>query len=1140
MPPTAPLLPLLGVLVALMAGIGGLGAAESGQQDERAAQALTQAAKDAGHRRLDSAGGLRRAAPAAPTRAAITRAAATPISIGSVTVASPASATQVPQFAKLELLVPLTTGVPATSFYNPDPANGGLTLVGTFTGPSASWTIPGFYDGTNWRIRFAADTVGTWSYVVSAQDASGSSSSAQGAFTVVANPGNHGWVRISGGHLAYSADGTPFVGIGHNNGWLDAVETPAISAMPGIGENVLSFWLADPFGSINRNPIEASTPTGNGIGIYDQTSCATIDSLFADAEQAGVKLLPSIWAHDQLWDGVTPPATGGATGSWSGNAYSQIIDPATSKAILPIDFFRIVDSSNANTPQWTYQTNFYRYLIARWGYSTSLLGWVGVVEIDQTTGYLTTPDGASLGDAWCQSVQGYFALNDPFRGAGAALGTVPVAFSKTDQDGAGALAFDPSNPSFAMRIVDSYKSQSDPVGIATTIASETQILATNGTTPCFHSEFAALVTTPDTIEPLHFHNAVWAGIAAGAALTPLKYCDGSTSFPMINNATIGYEAHITQLAAFLHTVPYAGSATVASAQLAVSGVAQGAGGTTQAVNAWGQALSDRAFAWLQATSTNQGTHVVSSGTLGSGALAVAGLNNGAYQATWYDPWATSLTPVALATPSASGGTMSIAIPASPSGHADLALSLRQLPTATAQTVSVVAGTAIAITLAGTAGGDTLGAAAITTLPAMGALNQTNDGTSLGAAIATVPTAVTTAAPAAPMVIYTAGTTTGSDGFQFTVTDAADGLVSLPATVTVTIVPVNQPPTFTAGANISLNEDVLSATYPAWATNVLNGPGDLSTLTGFTVTTDQPALFSTPPAIAISGTTGTLSFNLKPNVYSSGTPVTPIHATATLMDSGLTAGGGGNSCSHAFTITINQIPLKPALAPQSLTSWPTYPLVVALNGSVPDGAPLAYAIASPPTNGTVRLVSGPPAQAIYTAKAGTTGADAFSVVVTDTVAAGANQGQSLATTTTFSLSVVPNLPPTATAQDLAVPENQALGIVLLGNDPDHAPDPVLTFAITTPPAHGTLSGTPPSLTYTPQTDYVGADSFAFTAFDGLATSAPATVGITVMASGSGTSGTGGGRCGSGNGFAALALLALTLGSGWRWRRVRAGC
>ena len=56
--------------------------------------------------------------------------------------------------------------------------------------------------------------------------------------------------------------------------------------------------------------------------------------------------------------------------------------------------------------------------------------------------------------------------------------------------------------------------------------------------------------------------------------------------------------------------------------------------------------------------------------------------------------------------------------------------------------------------------------------------------------------------------------------------------------------------------------------------------------------------------------------------------------------------------------------------------------------------------------------------------------------------------------------------------------------------------LLTFAIVAAPAHGTLTGDAPNLTYTPALNYNGADSFTFTANDGTAESVTAAVSITV--------------------------------------------
>jgi hypothetical protein len=76
------------------------------------------------------------------------------------------------------------------------------------------------------------------------------------------------------------------------------------------------------------------------------------------------------------------------------------------------------------------------------------------------------------------------------------------------------------------------------------------------------------------------------------------------------------------------------------------------------------------------------------------------------------------------------------------------------------------------------------------------------------------------------------------------------------------------------------------------------------------------------------------------------------------------------------------------------------------------------------------------------------------------------------------------------------EDTALEIVLTGFDPDC--NSVLTYTVVSSPIHGILNGVAPNLTYTPTAGYYGADAFTFVVNDGLATSAPAAVNITVVA------------------------------------------
>ncbi len=87
---------------------------------------------------------------------------------------------------------------------------------------------------------------------------------------------------------------------------------------------------------------------------------------------------------------------------------------------------------------------------------------------------------------------------------------------------------------------------------------------------------------------------------------------------------------------------------------------------------------------------------------------------------------------------------------------------------------------------------------------------------------------------------------------------------------------------------------------------------------------------------------------------------------------------------------------------------------------------------------------------------------------------------------------------AVANPQVVATTAAKAITLTGTSPRSA----VTFANVTAPAHGTLTGTAPNLTYTPDPGYSGPDSFTFEVVDDLTTSEPGTVSIIVGAPGTG--------------------------------------
>ncbi|MGB7491892.1 MAG: Ig-like domain-containing protein, partial [Thermoanaerobaculia bacterium] len=117
------------------------------------------------------------------------------------------------------------------------------------------------------------------------------------------------------------------------------------------------------------------------------------------------------------------------------------------------------------------------------------------------------------------------------------------------------------------------------------------------------------------------------------------------------------------------------------------------------------------------------------------------------------------------------------------------------------------------------------------------------------------------------------------------------------------------------------------------------------------------------------------------------------------------------------------------------------------------------------------------------------------VYTVTVTVSDDDGGSTSDTATVT---VANVAPVVNSQSVTTNEDTAIGITLTGSD---AGGDSLAFAVLFGPSSGSLSGTAPSLTYSPAENFNGADSFTFQANDGGSEnnlSNVATVTITVIA------------------------------------------
>ena len=313
---------------------------------------------------------------------------------------------------------------------------------------------------------------------------------------------------------------------------------------------------------------------------------------------------------------------------------------------------------------------------------------------------------------------------------------------------------------------------------------------------------------------------------------------------------------------------------------------------------------------------------------------------------------------------------------------------------------------------------------------------------------------------------------GTDSFTYKANDGA--LDSNLATVTITVNAVNDAPV-AANDSYTTNED--TALIVA-APGVLGNDSDV----------DSPSL----TAVLVSGpANGTLtlngngSFTYTPNLNFNGTDSFTYKTNDGALDSN----------EATVTITVNALNDAPVAANDSYSINEDATLNIAApgvlgNDSDVDSPSLTAVLVGGPTNGTLTLNGN--GSFTYTPFPNFNGTDSFTYKAND------GQADSNLATVTITVNAV-NDSPTANNQAVTTPEDTPVLITLTGSDIEGSN---LGFQVTVPPSHGTLADltvtgpTTATVTYTPDPNYSGPDSFLFIVNDGAANSPEATISISV--------------------------------------------
>jgi hypothetical protein len=273
---------------------------------------------------------------------------------------------------------------------------------------------------------------------------------------------------------------------------------------------------------------------------------------------------------------------------------------------------------------------------------------------------------------------------------------------------------------------------------------------------------------------------------------------------------------------------------------------------------------------------------------------------------------------------------------------------------------------------------------------------------------------------------------------------------------------NTPPVAVEDAYSTAEDTALFVTAPGVLGNDVDPDGDALT-----------AVLATGPVSGSLTLVGTGSFLYRPTRDFSGVVRFTYHANDGIFD----------SLAASVTITVTAVNDAPVAEAQTAITYEDTALPFALTADDVDGDPLTFSLVSLPAHGSL---SGDLPNLTYIPDPDYTGRDSFTFK--------ANDGALDSNVATVSITVHPvGDAPIALDQSVSTEEDVPVAITLDATDAD---GDRLEYTLLSFPVNGSLSGSSPNLTYTPDPDYAGSDSFSFKANDGALDSNAASVTISV--------------------------------------------
>lgn len=257
-----------------------------------------------------------------------------------------------------------------------------------------------------WLVRFAPEETGKYKYCLRIKDRKNSIKTKNWEFSAIPSS-NPGYLRISRADRRYFEfeSGAFFYPVGLNiiSPWDTPYQQRYVDTLPvGLGTyayddylnrmysnrmNFFRMWMAHWWLALEWNPEKGPF---KGIGRYNLGNAWRLDHIVQQAEKYQIYILLTINNHTQL--------TGHEKG-WETNPYNKINGGFLGH---PGEFFTDPEARK-------FFKQKLRYIMARWGYSTSIFAWDLWSEVDLTGGF----NSNNVRD-WHNEMGAYIKKNNPF------------------------------------------------------------------------------------------------------------------------------------------------------------------------------------------------------------------------------------------------------------------------------------------------------------------------------------------------------------------------------------------------------------------------------------------------------------------------------------------------------------------------------------------------------------------------------------------------------------------------------------------------------------------------------------------------------------------------------------------------------